>query len=614
MKRHAAAAAASLAVLGLFAGAAATSVARESKNPERGFRLVRFGSCDELLRTSKEHANRLMQPWGLPSFPRYAPRASSFSPGARRRAVDFSTTNVQEEGIDEPDLLKTNGSVAFFVRGYRLFSADVDGGPLRILGSLELGYQVHELLLGGSRLLVLSRNRYSGYSPSPGSPRRLPPYEGARTTVTEIDVSRPSQMRVVRTMTLDGQYVAGRLHGHMVRVVISSAMPDYLGFGSTVAQNRTIVDGSPLHYWLPNYELRGPNTLRRKYLVQCRHVWRPLTFSGLGLLTVVTMDLDRGLEPVNTVSIMSDAQIVYASSDSLYVAAEGWASRPADWGRRPARGARTTIHKLGIASPKRTRYRASGTVAGFLVDQWSLSEHEGVLRVVSTDTPHEVDDSETASVVTTFEERVGRLVQVGRLGNLGKGERLYAVRFMDDVGFVVTFREVDPLHVVDLSKPERPRLRGELRIPGFSTYLHPVGDDLLFGVGRDSARNGNRFQASLFDVSNLGRPRRLARLVLGGYSQTEYDHHAFLYWPRTRLVLLPMEGTTKDGWFAGAAALKVGRRTGVDFAGRLAQPKNGWIVRSLVVDDRLYTFSYNGIEQRHLGKLTRRAWVEFPRT
>ncbi len=248
---------------------------------------------------------------------------------------------------------------------------------------------------------------------------------------------------------------------------------------------------------------------------------------------------------------------------------------------------------------------------GFLIDQWSLSEQEGVLRVASTDTPLDVTDASTETVVTTLREQAGKLTHVGRVGNMGKGERLYAVRFMGDVGYVVTFRQIDPLYTLDLSDPERPRVLGELKIPGYSAYLHPVGEDLVFGIGQDADESGRPLglQASLFDVENLRRPARLANLRIGRRSNAEYDHHAFLYWPRSRLVLVPLQ----DDDFNGAAALRVGRRSGVDQIRRISHPSPyGYIVRSLVAGDSLFTISWDGIEERRLGTLDRVGWVAFP--
>jgi uncharacterized secreted protein with C-terminal beta-propeller domain len=618
MRRPAAVAAASLAALAVFAGAGSTSAAREAKpQPELGFRLVRSASCNELVGEAKRHSSRLMGGSGLPRFPELLPRATSFEGSRRRAGIDYSTTNVQEEGIDEPDIVKTNGSYVFFVRGATLFAVDVDEGPLVVVGTLKLESEAHELLLRGTRLLVLGRRRYTAYRPLPGSPRRLPPYESARTLLTEVDVRDPRRPRVVRTLAIQGQYVAGRLHGGIARIVVSSAVPAGLGFGGTVEENRAIVAAAPLRHWLPRYELRrAGRAAKSRYLVQCRHVWRPRTFAGLGLLTVLTIDLDQGLEPVNTVSVLADGQILYASNESLYVATERWDARPPDWRSPPARRkTQTTIHKFGIASPERTRYRASGNVFGFLIDQWSMSEHEGVLRVASTDTPLDVTDAATETLVTTLREREGKLTQVGQVGEMGKGERLYAVRFIGDVGYVVTFREIDPLYTLDLSDPERPRVLGELKIPGYSAYLHPVGEDLVFGIGQDADERGRPLglQASLFDVENLRRPARLAKLRIGRSSSAEYDHHAFLYWPRSRLVVVPLTDFAEGTGFNGAAALRVGRKNGVDQIRRISHPGSyGYIVRSLVAGGSLFTISYDGIEERRLGTLDRVGWAAFP--
>ena len=294
--------------------------------------------------------------------------------------------------------------------------------------------------------------------------------------------------------------------------------------------------------WLPTYRIKraGAKAGPARPLVQCRKVRRSPEFSGLGMLTVLTVDLAKGLEPVDTTAVMTDGRIVYASPESLYVATERWADRP-----DPAKpmtdknGVRTAIHKFDISSPLRTQYRGSGDVAGYLLSQWSLSEYKGVLRVVSTESPAwwvGPGQAESESFLTTLRSNGTALVQAGRIGGLGKGERVYAVRMIGDTGYVVTFRQIDPLYTVDLAIPERPRVLGELKIPGYSAYLHPVGEGLILGVGQDATEEGRPTgtQLSLFDVSNLSRPTRLHTEHLGlGWSEAESDHHAFLYWPRT---------------------------------------------------------------------------------
>ena len=335
---------------------------------------------------------------------------------------------------------------------------------------------------------------------------------------------------------------------------------------------------------------------------------------GLGLLTVLTVDLAKGLEPVDSVAVLTDGRIVYASPESLYVATERWADRPApDEPQRAEQGVTTQIHKFDISSPARAQYRGSGQVPGYLLNQWSLSEHRGVLRVVSTESPAWWGEGrETESFLTTLRHSGGALVQAGRIGGLGKGERVYAVRMIGDVGYVVTFRQIDPLYTIDLAVPERPRVLGELKIPGYSAYLHPVGEDLLLGVGQDATEEGRPLgtQLSLFDVSNLRRPTRLHSEPLGpGWSEAESDHHAFLFWPRTGLVVLPFEQQ--------AVGYRVGRARGIDRVGRIEHERGRleWtpgVRRSLVVRNAVLTVSDAGVKSSSLTSLEELGWAAFP--
>ena len=163
---------------------------------------------------------------------------------------------------------------------------------------------------------------------------------------------------------------------------------------------------------------------------------------------------------------------------------------------------------------------------------------------------------------------------LGRVGGLGKGERVYAVRFIGDIGYVVTFRQVDPLYMLDLTAPSRPAVRGELKIRGYSAYLHPLGGGLLLGVGQDATDEGRVVgaQASLFDVSDLRSLKRLDAFSLGkGWSEAEQDHHAFLWWPRSRLAVLPLQAYG-DTPFVGALGLRIRPAGAIAEAGRVAHP------------------------------------------
>jgi hypothetical protein len=357
--------------------------------------------------------------------------------------------------------------------------------------------------------------------------------------------------------------------------------------------------------WLPSSVVTNRRTGRRhrRALVRCRQVRRMKAFTGLGTLTVLTLDMSGArpmLPAVDADALMTSGDTVYASEDRLYVASERWL------GSDPSRAevldeAATGLHAFDTTRPGETAYAGSGEVPGYLLNQWSLSEHEGVLRAATTSMPPWQSRARSESAVRTLEERDGRLVEVGRAGGLGRGERIYAVRFMGPIGFVVTFRQVDPLYTLDLSDPRAPKVVGELKVPGYSAYLHPLGDGLLLGIGQDATEEGRTtgVQLSLFDVSDLRNPVRLAHRGLGAstYSEVEDDHHAFLWWGPDKLAVIPVHRYGDGPDFAGALAFRVDRAGGVQEAARFTHPPGGSLGygRSLVVGNRLLLVSGEGV-------------------
>jgi hypothetical protein len=228
------------------------------------------------------------------------------------------------------------------------------------------------------------------------------------------------------------------------------------------------------------------------------------------------------------------------------------------------------------------------------------------------------------------------LAPVGQVSGLGQGEQITSVRFLGDTGYVVTFRQVDPLYTIDLSTPTAPKVAGQLELAGFSAYLHPIGPGLLLGVGTDVSPSNNEpngSQLELFDVSDAAAPKLLQKTLIGTGSSTQVtsDHHAFLYWAPTGLVVLPVQvyggggpvvcvrapcdQPPSAGAFTGAIGYKVGSG-GISEAGRVVQDAvNGVTVpieRSVVVGDRLFTISSAGVLASSLSTLARQAFVSFP--
>jgi uncharacterized secreted protein with C-terminal beta-propeller domain len=616
--------------------------------------LQPFSSCDDFLDYVKGHALERVMPWGLPGGPWAFPFEESL--GAADAAAGpvqgtvpapvpgttYSETNVQTAGVDEPDIVKTDGERILALAQGKLFFVDLSGSAPRLRGSLSLrDVWVRDMVLLGNRALLLGEFADGGGIPRPLAPDIVPTgYGGPIAALVEVDLSDPDELRITQRLLLDGRYLSARLIDGVVRVVVSSyptglpfVTPEGPGLRAeraALALNREVIRKSTIENWVPYFVLEdeGGETLAEGSLLDCASSHHPDEFSGFGMLTVLTLNLSEGLTGAvseRSVGVMSDGETVYASGGSLYVATQRWM----DWGvleqadrAEAAEGHVTQIHRFDITGSDRARYRASGEVTGWLLNQFSMDDYRGNLRVASTDSPPFWDVQSSESMVTVLAEREGRLAEVGRVGGLGKGEQIQAVRFLGDLGYVVTFRQVDPLYVVDLSDPVRPAVAGELKILGYSAYLHPLGNDLLLGVGQDATKEGSvkGTQMSVFDVSDPSSPSRMDQVrVSGGNSEVEWDHHAFLYWEPEGLAVVPVnvwgEGRGKDEAFFGAVAVRV-RDGELALAGRLSHEDGGpdagyGIRRSLVVGDLLFTVAETGMEAVDLVTLKDVASVPF---
>jgi Beta propeller domain len=611
----------------------AAPAAAHAKRPRH--RLRAFSSCAGLVGYAQRHLAKTQGQPGRtvatlvdPTVASLAPQNGAVAPSAPApsadkgagSATDFSTTNNQEQGVDEPDSAKTDGDTLFTVAGDSVYAISVRGES-KLLGSLKLGDYGAQLLLRGHRLVAIEQSGYLYPGPIPietvggGIAALAPqPYPGvAKTTLTEIDVSDPAAMKVSRTLTFDGTFAAARQNGGTIRVVLNSS-PRAYDESATAAKARG---------WLPRSHFASNVTGKRRTrsFVPCDRVSRPAVFSGLGMLSIVTLNLDRGLWQEDSDGVMTDAQTVYGSTKHLYVATQRWID-PDTPGTDLPSGATTQISRFDVTDPDSTSYEGSGSVPGYLLNQYSLSEQGGDLRVASTTEPvwwNGTQQEPSRSLVTVLRRGAGGvLAKVGQVDGLGHGERIYSVRFAGDLGYVVTFRQVDPLYVVDLSDPERPRVRGELSLLGYSAYLHPVGPGRLLGVGQDATPEGRLkgSQVSLFDVSDPAAPKLLDHAPLGGQSSTDvqYDPHAFLYWAPRRLAFLPLQVYGNGGSvFAGAVALKV--TDALAEAGRIQHDAVGGYVpavhRELVVGGRVYTISDAGVMGSDIGTFGRLSFVAF---
>lgn len=637
--------------------------------------LVSFNGCDDYLSYIRQRAEAMAGPYGLQTVaysarygysgmggpvvapamsgasiggvpsgvpasggtteagPSVAFGASGAAAGPSSPTLSYSQTNDQVAGVDEPDTVKTDGQVVVTLDGSTLRVLDP---AAHVLGSMQLaGDTGGGFLLVGNRALVFSSppaavpgttasaDTYPAYYGS-GTAAPASPAETAQVAV--VDLSHPTSPQLLWTFRFDGSIVAARLVGQQVRLVLrrdgpdlSFATPSPSGDGSSAtAANKRLIAGSTLADWLPAWQVQSPDgaMTARQPLTACDAVARPDQASGISTVTVLSLNPQSSTPGAGT-SVVGAGDIVYATVDRLYVAGPsadsiGQTPQGQTFGCcsvAPPVGASTRIYAFDTPASGPASFAGEGTVPGWLVNSYAMDEDSaGLLRVASTS-----ESSGTShSQISVLAPSGGQLATVGSVAGLGAGEFIRAVRFLGDQAYVVTFSTFDPLYVVDLSRPTKPVLTGELDQPGFSEFLYPLPDHRLLGVGVQLTGNEpSGLVVATYDVSDPAHPRRIdvSNLAQGFYSQG-YDPHAFLYWPAVNLALIALPGGESTGSSSGVAAYQIGSSGTLSRTATLGHGTES-ATRSVVIGDQVWVTTPDGVVTSNLTDLPATTWHSY---
>lgn len=604
--------------------------------------FVEFDSCDALADWAREAMLERVTAYGLDrSYPGWGPidmdmatdatmAASETTPaggaepsGRTESSGDTSGTNTHTEGVDEGDISETDGRFVYSIVDGSLRSVDLDTAT--VVANVTAPAWASDMILYGNRLLVIGTDWSS-------------PTGDTAVMTFAVDTGMPTALG---TTHLEGNLVSVRSIDGTARVVVSQPLGSKLPFvqprdgsrkqeGEALDQNRAVVEEASTDQLLPRRFTEGPlgGSSALEPALDCAQVGHPEAFSGLSMVWVATVDLTGADAPViGSAGVIADAQTVYSSHDFLYVATTTYPDQTSDVVPVNGEPLSTAIHAFDLGAPDGADYAASGEVEGTTLNQYALNEYEGSLRVATTTTAGGFGSS-TESGVHVLQRQGDLLVEVGSIGGLGRGETIHGVRYFDDRGYVVTFRQTDPLFVLDLSDPTAPRLTGELKIPGYSAYLHPIDDARLLAIGMAGTETGQitGTQLSLFDVSDPAVPTQLDTLDLGAWgSEAVFDPHAFLYWAETGSVVVPVDSESCWGgrWIdedgdgqddqpttcdSAVAATVIGDQ--VIESARLAgtQP----IRRAMIAGGRLVTLDPAGVTVRDLTTFEVIATIPFP--
>ena len=504
-----------------------------------------------------------------------------------------SETNVQEAGVDEGDLVKTDGTYIYLARGSHFFILLADpADQSAVVSDIDLQEFISELYVIGSRVTVITAKSGS-LLVGPAAPTDLLPSR-ISTMVYCYDVTTPAAPVLTASFDIPG-YAQGSRHmndtlylvtNFTIDLLSPATVWDYFTTGSNdpdafnaasqkaLTENLKRIDAMTLDELLPTctttfYASGVTSTISTVPAVEISDTYIPEFGNGIDLSMVTSIGLS-GPSPsiVGTTAVLSSWCRLYMSTDNLYLVSNNnwlWIDPVAALGMPQSNPEpRTAVHKFGVAGPAGPLlYRGSGVVDGWLNDRFSMSDYLGHLRIGTTRGGWWGED--ISNQLAVMDEQDGGLTVVGRLAGLAPGERIYSMRFDRTRGYMVTFKQTDPLFTLDLTDPKNPRVAGEIKVNGFATYIHLLGADStrLLTVGRSADASGrvtgNKLQ--LFDVTDLSAPGLLADLELGaGWSDALYDPHAFLYYEPLGILTIPYYayGSGLDAYRSGLDVFTVG--------------------------------------------------------
>ncbi|MFR8547077.1 MAG: beta-propeller domain-containing protein [Lachnospiraceae bacterium] len=437
---------------------------------------------------------------------------TSYTAPADATGTDFSQTNLQELGVDEGDIVKTDGEYIYILRtDLSLAIAQIRQGRASLLGVTPLGAgdngYAHEMYLEGDCLYIITSESVTSLEQDEDVYYTS---TGRQTMLLTYDVSDPGAPVQKGAIAQEGSYAASRKNDGFI-YLFTSYSPDI----------RDTFEDSTIMPRINQTELSAGD------------IYLPDSMESTSYLVISSMKTDAPDEIFDSKALVSGASHYYVSPENIYIANE----------RCDASSVLTEITKFHYADGEITGV-AAGCVPGYLNNSFSMNEYNGKLRVVSTYTDNKaasVSDSSGASVKAAVDQEEYNALyildeamkQIGAIEDLAKGETIRSARFSGDTGYFVTFEQTDPLFCVDLSDPEHPQLVGELKVSGFSSYLHFYGEDRLLGIGYEADPETGSIEGlklSMFDISDPADIKEIHRTVIPGitWCPAIEDHKAIL--------------------------------------------------------------------------------------
>jgi uncharacterized secreted protein with C-terminal beta-propeller domain len=587
------------------------------------------------------------------SAPASAPSQDAAAKSAGQ-GLDYSRTNVQVQGVDEADLIKTDGQYVYQVNNRRVIVAKAYPANAMEVTSIinfsDQSFWPKELYLDEKHLVVIGSTQgyYSMPMPRPlpeseatseivlddGSAKLLPGYRPWRSTVKAIvyDVTDKKNLKQLREFELEGHYISSRKIGPALYLAVNKHLDYYLIQQGAADVAPLFRDSAGKDEFVPvDFEdiCYFPGSIEPNYLL------------------IGALNLEKPEQPLAISAFLGAGQNIYASINNLYIAVTKYEFEDVSGtpGTRiwpgPIARENTAVYKFALASGQ-AAFKGQGSVPGRILNQFAMDEHKGHLRIATTAGDMWRTDEFTSKNNVYILNHSMNLT--GKIEDIAPGERIYSVRFMGDRGYLVTFKTVDPLFVIDLKDPAKPAILGELKIPGYSDYLHPYDEHHLIGFGKDAVEiNGIAYylgmKLALFDVSDVHNPvEKYVEMIgdRGTHSDVLHNHKALLFSKEKNLLAFPLtvmevKNPGQDNYrgippygqfvFQGAYVYEISLEKGFKLRGKIThlspedyrrtgqyyRPEDGKNVERLIyINENLYSLSQKVWQVHDLANLIER--------
>lgn len=532
---------------------------------------------------------------------------------------NYSETNIQVQGVDEADIVKTNGTHIFQIVDGKVNIIAVNSGArmdLQAVITFPQTFTPSQLFLHEDWLVVIGHEyepMEKRISAEQTTDMKIAPIQGMTTAIV-YNIVNPKGPTEERRVSLEGNPVSSRKIDDVIYLVTNQypqfwLLRDYEDMemrprfsDSSASGEMEFIDYNKIQYF--------PESQEANYTM------------------IAAFALEQPAEDAKITTYLGSGNQLYMSKNNLYLAVEDWSSTGDVKDR--ASTMTTNIYKFTIQQLE-VEFHSSTGVAGRVLNQFSMDEYDDNFRVAVTDGIVWDDERPSSNNLFIFDEN---LKELSSLQGLARGERIYSARFMGERIYLVTFKETDPLFVIDAANPNEPKVMGELKIPGFSNYLHPIDENHLLGFGHDTKVVPRKdsgepliytdgVKISLFDVTDMTNPIEKFTEVIGGrgtYSPLNYDHRALLYHQGKNLFAFPINvyqnilGSEYEQKFEfqGAYVYEVDLGAGFSLKEKISHlkgnsPYEEWgsqVQRILYIDETLYVLSNEKITSHSLETYT----------